>query len=293
MPATLASSSCTQSRDLANNSPLLWWHLLSLDAPTIAGLWCWSFAHAFGISLPWFGVVTLCLGTWCVYVADRLLDGWDRKLNVALRERHLFYSRHRRIFLSALVTASLPLAYFILMRVSAPIRRDDLMLGILGSLYFATIRTSVAQKWIPKEIVVGALFAVATVLPCWTRWSLPHLWILVCAIIFAVLCCWNCIAIQVWEDARTEDRNGIAPHPFTDWAGRHLDIFAIGLTILPVAMAILAPTTGIQMLLASCSLSGILFLLLNEHGTELQARTLRIGADIALLTPLVWIWIIR
>ena len=293
MRAAPTALSSAPSRDLSNNSPLLWWHLLSLDAPTIAGMWCWSFARAFGVSLPWFAVVTLCLGTWCVYVADRLLDGWNKKSDVTLRERHLFYLHHRHIFILALAAAALPLAYFILVRVSAPVRKDDLLLAVIGCLYFSTIRTSLAQKWIPKEIVVGVLFAMATVLPCWSRLHTNHSWMLACSIIFAALCCWNCVAIQIWEDARAAVTSEVSPHAVTSWAGRHLRPFAICIAVLPAAMSIFAPAVGIKMLLASCSLSGILFLLMDHYGAELQGRTLRIGADLALLTPLVWIWMVR
>ena len=293
MRTVQAVASYAPSRDLSNNSPLLWWHLLSLDAPTIAGLWCWSFGHAFGVSLPWFGVVTLCLGTWCVYVADRLLDGWNKKSDVTLRERHIFYLCYRHLFLWALTAAALPLAYFILVRVSARVRKDDLLLALIGCLYFSTIRTSLAQKWIPKEIVVGVLFAVATALPCWSRLPTNHAWMLACSIIFAALCCWNCVAIQIWEDDRSAVRTEVFPHTVTSWAGRHLRPFAICLAVLPAAMSIFSPAVGIQILLASCSLSGILFLLMDHYGASLQARTMRIGADLALLTPLMWIWMIR
>ena len=76
----------------------VWWHLLSLDAPTVAVVWCWFFAAAFRVSLPPTALVTLALGTWCVYVADRLLDGWRSVDMTDLRDRHWFYLRHRKPF---------------------------------------------------------------------------------------------------------------------------------------------------------------------------------------------------
>ena len=66
------------------------WHLLSLDAPTVAALWCWSFARVAHIDLPGEAPLLLALGTWLVYVADRILDGLDRAKHAHMRERHHF-----------------------------------------------------------------------------------------------------------------------------------------------------------------------------------------------------------
>ncbi len=52
----------------------LYWHLLSLDAPTVAVLWAWSFDRAVGCPTPSVRSPCSALGTWLIYVADRLLD---------------------------------------------------------------------------------------------------------------------------------------------------------------------------------------------------------------------------
>ena len=114
----------------------VWWHLLSLDAPTVAVVWCWFFAAAFGVSLPSTALVTLALGTWCVYVADRLLDGWRSVDMTDLRDRHWFYLRHRKPFVIAWIAAAAPLAYLILFRVQPAVRTDDIVLCLIGIGYF-------------------------------------------------------------------------------------------------------------------------------------------------------------
>ncbi len=294
MSATLAPLSARSPRDFSNFSPLLWWHLLSLDAPTIAGLWCWSFAHAFEISLPWFGLATLCLGTWCVYVADRLLDGWHKTSEITMRERHYFYSRHRRMFLVALAIATLPLTYLIFTRVSNSVRKDDVWLAFLGLIYFVAVHNSLPKRWLPKEIVVGVLFAIATAVPCWSRLHGHVLWMLLCDVVFAFVCSWNCIAIQVWEDVRTQGTHGSAfQHPLTVWAGQHLSIFAVGLILLPTCMDLFAATVSLHYLLASYSLCGIAFLVLDRLHSKMEIRTLRIAVDFAMLTPFLWMSIVH
>lgn len=294
MAATLAPVSAQRPRDLSDCSPLLWWHLLSLDAPTIAGLWCWTFARAFSISLPWFGLVTLCLGTWCVYVTDRLLDGWHSHPGIPLRERHLFYSRHRQTFLAALSVATLPLAYLIFVRVTPSVRTDDIWLAILGLIYFAAIHNSKIQAWVPKEVIVGIVFSTATVVPCWSRFHGQEHWMILCAVLFAGMCCWNCIAIQIWEDARAGESFGSAvQHRLTQWAGKRLHIVAAGLAMIPACAAVAAPTTGVRILLASCSFSGVVFLVLDRIHSRIEGRTLRIAVDVALLTPFLWMSLVN
>ena len=62
------------------STSLRYWHLLSLDAPTVAGLWCWAFGRAVRLHLSPRLPVALALGTWLFYVADRLLDAGCRVL---------------------------------------------------------------------------------------------------------------------------------------------------------------------------------------------------------------------
>jgi hypothetical protein len=278
----------------------VWWHLLSLDAPTVAIVWSWAFAHAFHIQLPWFAPVTLGLGTWCVYVADRLLDGWRKKPGRQLRERHLFYARHRKLFVAALITAAVPLTYLIFMRVAIIVRFDDVLLAVLGLVYFVLIHQRGDRNkfdgsaWLPKEMAVGILFAIATTVPIWPRLHGEESWMMVSLVLFASVCWWNCVAIQVWEDGLVADARSVEPmHRLTVWIGRKLQFFAATLVIVSASVAIMAPTTGIRILLAACSSSGLLFLMLSRYSFKLHSRTLRVAADLALLTPLLWIALVR
>ena len=55
-------------------SPLALWHLLSLDAPTVAALWTWFLAASVHISLPATSIIAMTIAVWTLYAADRLLD---------------------------------------------------------------------------------------------------------------------------------------------------------------------------------------------------------------------------
>jgi len=71
-------------------TPLLlrWWHLLSLDASTVAAIWAWGFAQGSAIHVPVYSIAILALGTWLIYIADRIIDGWKTLVPAEMRERH-------------------------------------------------------------------------------------------------------------------------------------------------------------------------------------------------------------
>ena len=115
------------------------WHLLSLDAPTVAVLWTAFFTHAHHRSLPSSELAALFLFVWLLYVADRLLDAWRcsgkaqnrssrTTVSASLMPRHRFHLKHRRAFLAVAILAAamlVPLTW----RLPAPDLRLDLSLA--------------------------------------------------------------------------------------------------------------------------------------------------------------------
>ncbi len=294
-------------------APWVWWHLLSLDAPTVAILWCWFFAAAFGLNFSWVALPTLALGTWCVYVADRLLDGWGPTETSDLRDRHWFYLRHRKPFTIAWLLAAIPLAYLVLHRAQRSVRTDDFFLGLIGVVYFLLIhgphsnaRHSGYARWFPKELAVGFLFAIATAIPTWARLA-EHRSILTASVFTFGAACWlNCVAIQVWEDA--EDSQEIthtilAGHArskekarsrgLTEFLGEHLTGFAGSVGLLSFIFALDTAQTGLWPLFAAVTASSLLFLALIRNSYRFSVLSLRIAADAALLTPLLFLIRVR
>jgi hypothetical protein len=175
-----------------------WWHRLSLDAPTVALVWCWFLARCARVDLHWYSPLVLALARWILYVGDRLLDGSNDAPAESLRERHYFYARNRKSFLGVLVVAFLICAAVV--RVLTHIRKDLLLpscvLGALLCVYFVLIHgigISV-QRWFPKELAVGTLFEAGTVLPTWIRISGKRWQFCAATSLLAGVCWLNCVA---------------------------------------------------------------------------------------------------
>ena len=304
-----AAHSITRLTDVWSfgRAPWIWWHMLSFDAPTVAVLWCWLFATVFGIRFSWIVLSTLALGTWCVYIADRLLDGILSRNPAILRDRHWFYVRHRRFFVRTWITAAIPLGYLILFRVQPSVRRDDILLGLIGVSYFGLIHGLYRGRGcrFPKELAVGYLFAIATAVPVWTRTTVPleRASLALGVVAFGTACWLNCVAIQVWEDAEARELmhdalgldsdicfaadvegSGLARFP-----DECLMAFAGTLAAANICLAVLTAKTTAWPMFACVAFSAFFFAILIRYNGRFSALTLRIAADAALLTPLVFL----
>jgi hypothetical protein len=310
--ATVRNPEVDQGRGVLSARRLwVWWHLLSLDAPTVAIVWCWFFAAAFGVSLPPTALVTLALGTWCVYVADRLLDGFRSVDMTDLRDRHWFYLRHRKPFVIAWIAAAIPLTYMILFRVQPAVRTDDIVLCLIGIGYFLLIHQRSEGDRFSKELFVGFLFSIATAVPTWTRVQGGRGLLLAAIATFGASCWLNCVAIQTWEDAEAR-REGVQNHfaaarrrdlrvqqsrkprrALTDLLGNHLTAFAVVIGILALSLASFPAGRAVWPLFIAVAASSLVFVALIHHNVRLSALSLRILADGALLTPLLFLLHVR
>lgn len=304
-----AAHSFTRLTDIWSfgRAPWIWWHILSFDAPTVAVLWCWFFATVFGIRFSWIVLSTLALGTWCVYIADRLLDGILSRNPSILRDRHWFYVRHRGFFVRAWIAAAIPLGYLILFRIQPSVRRDDILLGLIGLSYFGLIHGLCRGRGcrFPKELAVGYLFAIATAVPVWTRTTIPleRASLAIGIVAFGTACWLNCAAIQIWEDAEAQElmqdaltldsdvcfAANVEGYGLARLPGEHLMAFAVALAAASIFLAALTASTTAWPLFACVALSAFFFAILIRYSGRFSALTLRIAADAALLTPLVFL----
>ena len=294
-----------------------WWHLLSLDAPTVAALWSWSMARAMHLRLPWTSPLLLALGTWLVYVADRILDGLPGAAG-QLRERHFFYARHRWPLLAAGVAAAGVLGWLVVAYMSPIARREDTALFIAALIYFFLIHfrgskqastnqvspgqsgigQSGIERWFPKEFAVAVVFAAAVAVPAWSRLPGDRARLVPLVALFALLCWLNCVAIEKWERSpiSTATSPGIAPpHSTTQWAGRNLLLVSGGIVFLAAIAALQSAVSGLPgtmtALYFACAISAGVFPVLDR--SRLDSSQLRIAADAALLTPLLFIAVLR
>lgn len=265
--------------DGETKSPLILWHLLSLDAPTAAALWTWFLGRANHIALPWTAPLAMAVAVWTLYAADRLLDTED------LEPRHRFHHQHRTAFLAGIVLASITLA-ILLPRIPSETIHLYLILGGLVFGYFVLIHATRSAHRLPKELAVGVCFAAAVFIPTVSRRPNLRIPLLAPALLFAALCSLNCLFIYAWEHAATSPSH--PPHSTTQLALRHLILLASINTAAGAAFAIL-DRHGPWPIPAATAISTALLLLLNASRHRYSSVTLRAAADLTLLTPLIFL----
>jgi hypothetical protein len=276
------------------HSPLELWHLLSLDAPTVAALWTWFIARASNIHLPKSSILAMAIAVWMLYAADRLMDA--RLLDTPfpredrLEARHRFHHQHRTAFLIGILLASITLAV-LLPRIEPAALRLYLILGGLLSGYFILIHAApyaaashhVVHR-LPKEIAVGIFFASAIFIPTVSRRPDLRFTLLPVAILFAALCSLNCLFIYAWEHPLPSRTT----HATTRLALRHLPLLAASIPVIAATLICLAKNhENLWPITAACALSATLLLLLHHRRRSVVPITLRAAADLALVTPLL------
>ena len=250
--------------------------------------------RAMHLHLPWTSPLILALGTWLVYVADRILDGLPVIPDARLRERHFFYARNRHPVLAAAATVSAVLLWLILVRMSPVTRREDASLFAVALLYFFVIHLGgklnriAVERWFPKEAAVALVFAAAVAVPAWSRVPEHRIELLPLAVMFALLCWLNCVAIEKWEHTHSSS----APAHFTTClTARHLRLVSIAIAVLAAVAALrflfFGSSSPMTALYGACAISAILISLLDR--SPLDSARLRIAADAALLTPLLFL----
>ncbi len=282
-----------------------WWHLLSLDAPTVAGLWSWFFARAMHLRVPMLTALLLAAATWLFYVADRILDGL-RMGYAELRERHMFHARHRRSFILAALVVAGPLLWLVLTRMAPAAIREELLLAFFAVLYLLFVHAGNGSgglgrpHWLPKEMAVGMIFAAATAVPAWSHLNaypdLVKARLAQAVVLFAVLCWINCVAIEKWEAGNRMPlgtRPGAGAHASTRWAAAHLQPIVSLIGVSFIVAAGLAPTSNLMAVYLAGLLSSCLFLALDTRRSLFSPLFLRIAADAALLTPVAFLPILK
>ena len=270
-----------------HDAPILlrWWHLSSLDAPTVALVWLLAFAWAARITLPiWIQLVLVC-GTWGVYLLDRILDACSAlQFNQAshLRQRHIFHWRFRNLlFPMAICLLAFAIALAITqMPVTARVRNTLLMAAAI--FYFSVVHAravglasakfAIFRNF--KELFVALIFTAACTLPTFARvQSFTEL--IFPALLFAALAWLNCHAIELWE-SRTQLRNN------------SILIAAIVLALVATALAIYSAQVNQRFAALDFAVlySALLFALLHICRRSFSTLTLRIAADLVLLAPL-------
>jgi hypothetical protein len=269
-------------------NPLALWHLLSLDAPSVAAVWTWFIARIAGIRLPTATIVAMFLAVWILYAADRLLDaralGWplcNGERAPGLELRHLFHHRFRTRFLSGIVLATCTLAV-LLPRLQPAALRLYTIEGALLFGWFLLLHAMPRTLRLPKEFAVGVFFAAACFTPTVARHPGLALSLLPAATAFTILCTLNCLYIHRWESGA----DTVPAHAWVQLAAGNVQAICVAEV---AGCAVLAATLRAHFaaMPIACGLAALLLLGLDRIRGRLDRTVLRAAADLALLTPLL------
>jgi hypothetical protein len=229
---------------------------------------------------------------WMIYAADRLLDSRElgSRAVSGLEARHRFHHLHRQAFLAGIAATSVALAALLPRLDPRALRLYALLAALLAAWMLLIHAQTSAQSAsrLPKELAVGLFFPAAVFIPTVARAPQLQLALLPLAGLFAAVCTLNCLFVYAWEHP------GARPyaHWTTRWATRHLPQLAIA----TCALATLAASLSSRRVLdtpappsVACALSAALLLLLHAQRHRLTRTHLRACADLALLTPLLFL----
>ncbi len=296
------SHTASQLRPASTTAPLALWHLLSLDAPTVATVWTAFIAHCADVRLPWQALAAMFIAVWMLYAADRLLDARplpDGSAPPELEERHRFHQRHRTTFLATIMIAAPLLAALLHSTPSAVLDRYVLLTTLLAAwlllIHARPLPTNTTRR-LPKELAVGIFFPAAIFIPTVARAPHLQLVLLPIALLFAAVCTLNCLYLYAWEHPGQRPQ----AHWTTRWATSHLESLS-GATLLLCSLTLLSGTVLLRTSLAAafpailhptlaCALSTLLLLGLHRARRHITPLALRAYADLVLLTPLL-LWL--
>jgi hypothetical protein len=290
----LVASRARQPHAFSRQSPLVQWHLLSLDAPTVATVWTLFIARCAGVALPWRGPMAMFVAVWMLYAADRLLDArpqLDGSSPPDLEERHRFHHRHRTAFLSAIAAASGVLAVLLHGLNPRAMRLYALLAALLAAwlllIHARPLPTDTTRR-LPKELAVGLFFPAAIFIPTVARAPQLRLVLLPAAALMAAVCTLNCLLLYAWEHAAPRTQ----AHWTTRWATAHLTPLAACIVATALFVAVFS-TVGVLPGLdrapaLACAFSATLLFALQTQRRRWQPVTIRACADLVLLTPLIW-----
>src|SRR6185437_8616162 len=132
----------------------------------------------------------------------------------------------------------------------------------------------------------------------------PRIVLLAAVFTFAAICWLNCVAIETWEDREADQEivhtilSNTSPNSeaqqskgLTHHLGSRLIVFAATIGFLGLATTILAVRSPFYPIFFAVAISAGLFLGLIHNSERFSALSLRIAADAALLTPLLFVFV--
>jgi hypothetical protein len=226
--------------------------------------------------------VLLVTSVWLIYSADRALDAWRGERS---SPRHRFYREHWRMLLpfwTAVLAAS---AWLALTDLPALLLRRGCVLMAVVMVYFVIVHGLGRRPpalW-SKEASVGLVFALGASLAAWT--NVRTIADGAAIALFFVLCWINCAAIQKWESGDFSRGYGGAIHV----SSSPVSFSAVGVAVMAgVLLWMDRPILG-----GAEMASAFAFVWLDRMRRRLSPDALRVLADVALLSPMVFLPLVR
>lgn len=235
-------------------------------------------------------ILILALTVWLIYLADHFLDGTLAHNERALKARHLFWRYNVQAF--GVLAGGTGVAIFWLVNadIGHVVVHSGVILAGVVAIYMLAVHLggTAIKRVLPKEILVGLIFAAGTTLPVWSRrggftWDAVGPWAL-----FGLLCCLNCIAIECWEGGFKATRS-----PFLQWADARLNWLALGLALAGVFLHLWLREGRLVWGADAVAIAAVLTMALNGARRRLSSPALRVLADVALLAAAVCVLLTR
>ena len=254
--------------------------LLSLDTAAVAVAWQLLFARTVSAPLPWPTLLVTACTVWMIYVADHLLD--TRKVK-PLSIRHRFVRQHKGVFSAAFAVLLLTCCACLFW-----LPRHTLVAGTyltLAVLIYAAVvhfASGSAQRWWPKEIVIGVVFALGATIGTWSN---THLGIAeTCGLLlFVGVCVLNCAMLE-YEEWQRREGQPFPPHISTRWIGHHSGLLTSAVLVGGVSLIGLSHNHVIGLAVFVSAALQFFFLRIGRHWSADSVRAL---ADASLLVPVL------
>ncbi len=304
----------------------LWPHLLSLEAPLVAVAWTWGLAKLHQMSIMPGVLPGLGLCVWIVYVLDRVLDGIHHSLK-PLDVRHEFHRRWRGLLLVAVGIALGILGWLALWVVPAALMWQCVALGLLMLLYLA-VYPGTERKMVHRLLIqlssFGAIFLVHA-MPLSPAFKLViTLLILILLGLFYFKRLHERLTSALTKDVAGGLLFALGCTAWIRFANEGTDLLVSLVEFILLSCLFIANLTGIstrgsqfrwmaagagtvvgifwqvrsgamlpmmKTLATACGIGLALLLMLDWKRKALSAEAYRVWADLAVLAPVLYLWI--
>jgi len=304
----------------------LWLHLLSLEAPLVAVVWAWALAHFHHLSIMPGVLPGLGLCVWIVYVLDRVMDGVGHSKE-GLDRRHAFHRRWRWVLMILVVLASVWAGWLALWVVPSGLLWQCASLGVLMLLYLILFPAAGGGRfrWIVMPLTCLGTMSLAHALPFSPAFKLLMIVLavgilallifrslhrrlmtalskdVVGGLLFALGCrAWTRFSLEGGEALSgtielmllsvlfISNLTGISSRESQGrWLG--LGFGAVAGVLLLVLMGRVSESLGILAVATGFGL--VLLVLLNWKRCDMSVDTYRVWADLAVLVPVLGLFI--